>query len=78
VFRTFNGEEVTLESMRQIVADSYAWSPDTNVKIEVVRNEQIVKLEGVVGSPTLKMDKIVAIEAVSVDFANLRNAWLKE
>lgn len=78
VFRTFNGEEVTLESMRQIVADSYAWSPDTNVKIEVVRNEQIVKLEGVVGSPTLKMDKIVAIGAVSVDFANLRNAWLKE
>ncbi len=78
VFRTFNGEEVTLETMRQIVTRSYAWSPDTKVKIEVIRNEQIIRLEGVVGLPTLKMDKIIAVEAVSADFANLRNAWLKE
>lgn len=78
VFRTFNGKEVTLEGMRQIVAASFGWSADTKIAMEIVRNGQLIQLNGVAGTPTLKIEKLLEVEAVSQDFAALRNAWLKQ
>lgn len=78
VFKTLNGEEVTLERMRQIVGESYSWTPDTKVIVEIERDGKAMMMEGEVGVPTLKVDKLVPVAGISTEFVDLRNAWLQE
>jgi len=76
--KSINGTEISLESIRPIIAASFTWTPDTEITMEVFRNGEIVAVNGVVGTPVLKVDRIVAVDGVSDDFAKLRNAWLKQ
>lgn len=78
IFKTLNGDKVTLERMRQIVGESYTWTPDTKVMIEIERDGKTMMMEGEVGVPTLKLDKLVPIAGISTEFVDLRNAWLKK
>lgn len=76
VIKSIDGADINLESIRAVIASSYSWVADKIIKIEVLRNGELIALEGVAGSPMLLEDRIVAVEGVSSDFLNLRNAWL--
>jgi predicted metalloprotease with PDZ domain len=78
VIQRINGTEISLESLRSIIASSYGWTPDTEIEIELFRNGESITLEGSVGLPVLLQDKIVTVEGVSADFSELRNAWLRQ
>ena len=78
VIKNINGTDINLESMRSIIAFSYNWTSDKHIIIEVLRNEEVITLEGDAGSPVVLEDGIVAVEGVSNDFLDLRNTWLKQ
>jgi predicted metalloprotease with PDZ domain len=77
VLQAINGEEVTIKSIREIVGESFSWTPEKVIKISVERNGDVLTVEGPVGSP-IKMVKIItAIKDTNEVEASLRNAWLK-
>lgn len=78
VIKNINGTEIQLESMRSVIASSYSWASDKNIRIEVLRNGEVIILEGDAGSPVLLEDSLIAVEGVSNDFSDLRNWWLKQ
>ncbi|MFT6994048.1 MAG: putative metalloprotease with PDZ domain [Maribacter sp.] len=78
IIKRINGTEISLESLRLIIASSYGWSQDTKIKIELLRNGEVIVLEGEVGLPVVLENKIVVVEGVSTDFSELRNAWLRQ
>ncbi|MFT5738034.1 MAG: putative metalloprotease with PDZ domain [Maribacter sp.] len=78
IIKSINGTDISLESLRSIIASSYSWSPETEIKIELLRQEEVIIVEGAVGLPVLLENKIVILEGVSNDFFELRNAWLRQ
>jgi predicted metalloprotease with PDZ domain len=76
IIKNINGTDISLESLRSIIASSYGWSPDTEINIELLRSGEGIVLEGKVGLPVLLENKIVVVEGVSNDFSELRSAWL--
>jgi predicted metalloprotease with PDZ domain len=77
VLQAINGEEVTIKSIREIVGESFSWSPEKVIKISVERNGDVLTVEGPVGSPIKMVKKITAIKDTNGVEASLRNAWLK-
>ncbi|MFD0796429.1 peptidase M61 [Maribacter chungangensis] len=78
VIQRINGTDISLESIRPIIAASFNWTPDTKISMDVLRNGKLVSLSGVVGTPELEVDRIISVDGVSDDFYALRNAWLKQ
>jgi len=77
VIKSINGIPITLEAIRPIIGQSFAWSPDTEISMIVKRGDEEVKLEGKVGTPMLQVGTIVPVKNVSPKEALLREAWLK-
>tara|TARA_R110002126_G_scaffold100257_2_gene231724 strand:+ start:1741 stop:3612 length:1872 start_codon:yes stop_codon:yes gene_type:complete len=77
IFKTINGQDVNLETLRPIIGESFAWTPETEISMTVERDGEIVAVEGVVGQPVKKVKKIVPLQEVSQKTIDLRNAWLK-
>lgn len=77
VFKSINGSEITIESIRSIIGESFGWVPETVVNITVERNGEIVSVEGKVGQPSKNVKKIVPLKEVDSNLTALRNAWLK-
>mgnify|MGYP003672605381 CR=1 FL=1 len=77
IFKTINGQDINLETLRPIIGESFAWTPETEISMTVVRDGEIVAVEGVVGQPVKKVKKIVPLQEVSQKTIDLRNAWLK-
>jgi len=78
VMKRINGTEISLETMRTIIADSYNWTPETEISMDISREGKALTLSGVAGAPVLEVDRIRSLEGVSGDFYELRNAWLKQ
>ncbi|WP_282112740.1 peptidase M61 [Maribacter stanieri] len=77
IFKTINGQDINLETLRPIIGESFAWTPETEISMTVVRDGEIVAVEGVVGQPVKKVKKIVPLQELSQKTIDLRNAWLK-
>lgn len=77
VFKSINGSEITIESIRSIIGESFGWVPETVVNITVERNGEVVSVEGKVGQPSKNVKKIVPLKEEDSNLMALRNAWLK-
>ena len=77
VIKSINGTPITLASIRSIIGQSFAWSPDTEIKMTVKRGEEELELEGKVGNPTLSIETITPIADASADAVKLREIWMK-
>ncbi|WP_209404654.1 peptidase M61 [Pseudozobellia sp. WGM2] len=77
VLKAINGTEIDLEAIRNIIGQSFSWSPDKQVTMKIVRDGEKMFLEGEAGTPTLQVDTIVPVEGVSAKEAQLRENWLK-
>lgn len=78
VIERINGTDINLETIRTIIADSFSWTPETKISMDIRREGELFNLSGVVGVPVLEVDRMRAVESVSSDFHELRNAWLKQ
>lgn len=77
IIKSINGTPVDLDAIRAIIGQSFAWSPDTEVAMTVVREGEDIKLEGKAGTPMVEVETIVPVASVSGQQDELREAWLK-
>ncbi|PIB28999.1 peptidase M61 [Maribacter sp. 4G9] len=77
IIKNINGTAITLETIRPIIGQSFGWSPDTTITMELEREGEVITVEGPVGTPTIVVNKITPMENVSYQVKELRNAWLK-
>ena len=77
VIKNINGTSINLKSIRPIIGESFGWNAETQIKMEVMREGELIAIEGPVGTPTLEIEQIIPLEGVSEDFSKLREAWLK-
>ena len=77
VFKSIDGTEITLESLRPIIGQSFGWPADKLVTIVVMRNGEELTLTGKAGIPVVKVDKIKSKENVTDAQLQLRQVWMK-
>ncbi len=77
IITKFNGTDITLESMRNIVGQSFGWDAEMDIAMSVERDGEVIELTGKAGTPTYKERRIVSIGSPSVEAMALREAWLK-
>lgn len=77
VIKSINDTAIDLEAIRPIIGESFGWDPDKEITMVVVRDDKEVVLEGAVGTPTVKVKRIVPLQEVNDSQARLRNSWLK-
>ena len=78
VLQVINGEEITIESFRSIIEESFSWTPEKVIKITAERNGEIISMEGPVGSPMKVVNKITSKKDATENEISLRSAWLKK
>ncbi len=78
VIKRINGNEITIASLRPIIGESFGWTAETNIQMEVERNGEVIAVEGPVGLPTIMVKKIVPLENADQEKVALRKAWLKD
>lgn len=77
VLKRINGSDITLETLRPIIGESFGWTPETTIEIEVERDREVIVVEGPVGLPTKMVKKLVPKKEVTPEKIALREAWLK-
>ncbi len=77
VIRQINGTDITLEGIRMIIGQSFAWTPETEVTMVVERDGQTLTLQGRAGKPTYLQTRIASDPDASEAQLRLRQAWLK-
>ncbi len=77
VIKSINGTTINLASIRNIIGESFGWTPDTLIKVVVIRNDKEIALEGKVGASVLNVTKLTSLDNVSENILNLRKAWMK-
>ncbi|ASV29522.1 M61 family metallopeptidase [Maribacter cobaltidurans] len=77
VIKSINGTDINLESIRPIIGQSFGWTPDTTISMELERDGETITVEGSVGKPTIVVNKITPMEDGSSEVQKLRNDWLK-
>ena len=75
---TLNGMEASLENLRQLLPQSFQWTPDTEISMTLNRNGEEVKLQGIVGTPMYPQQKLVESENATDEEVQLRNWWLEK
>ncbi|TLP82309.1 peptidase M61 [Maribacter sp. ACAM166] len=78
VIKKIDGKEITIESLRPIIGESFAWTADKVIQITVERNGERVAIEGSVGSPVKRVRKIMPKKEANQNKLILRKAWLKK
>ena len=73
-----NGMEASLENIRQIIPQSFQWTPETEISMTLNRNGEEVKLQGIVGTPLYPQQKLMEVEDASEEQIQLRNWWLEK
>jgi S1-C subfamily serine protease len=73
-----NGTEASLENFRQILPQSFQWTPDTELTLTINRNGKDFKLQGVVGTPLYPQQKLQEVEDATDEQIQLRNWWLEK
>ncbi|MGB3152643.1 MAG: peptidase M61 [Maribacter sp.] len=77
VIKSINGTLINLESIRPIIGESFGWNVETEIRMEILRDGESLMVGGLVGTPTLEVEKIIPVEGVSETFSKLREAWIK-
>ena len=77
VIKSINGTPITLEAIRPIIGESFAWSAEKEIVMVVKRGDEEITLHGAVGTPTLNVETILPLEVVVDDQSKLRHAWMK-
>lgn len=73
-----NGMEASLENIRQIIPQSFQWTPDTDITMTLSRNGEEFKLSGKVGTPLYPQQKLREADDASDEQIRLRNWWLEK
>jgi len=73
-----NGMEANLQNIRQIIPQSFQWTPDTDISMTLNRNGGEVKLQGKVGTPLYPQQKLMESENATSEQIQLRNSWLQK
>jgi len=76
--KNINETPITLDAIRTVIGQSFAWTPETDIKMVVERDGKELTLEGKAGNPTLVVETIVPIDSLSGNEAQIREAWLKK
>lgn len=77
VIKSINDTAIDLDAIRPIIGQSFSWTPDTKITMEVQRGEEELTLSGQVGKPMVTIQTIVPAESTTDQQAILRAAWLK-
>ncbi|MEL6918146.1 MAG: peptidase M61 [Bacteroidota bacterium] len=77
VIKKINGTDISLESIRPIIGESFGWSPETEITMVVQRGDEEIALKGKVGVSTVKVKTIVPQEEITEQNSSLRNVWMK-
>lgn len=77
VIMSIDDTSINLEAIRPIIRESFEWDPEKEITMVVLRNEQELKLEGPVGTPTVEVQRIVPVDNLTDSQLRLREAWLK-
>ena len=77
VISNINGTNITLDSMRRIIGESFGWSPEKEIQMTVLREGKELVLKGKAGIPTNEERSIVESENANPENLELRRAWLK-
>lgn len=77
VISSINGTTIDLDAIRPIIGESFAWTPDTEITMEVDRGGKELTLSGKVGKPVVTVQTIVPDEDATDQQLLLREAWLK-
>ncbi len=77
VITTIDGTAITLESIRTIIEQSFGWTPEKEISLGILRDDQALTLTGKVGIPILQSKAIVAIKNPTEAQLALRKVWLK-
>lgn len=78
VIKSVNGEALTLQNANTILVKTFSWKPGDQIRLEVIRDGKIMKLEGIAILPKIDQEGY-GIEDPSANNAasKLRNAWFK-
>lgn len=77
VITNINGTNITLDSMRRIIGESFGWNAEKEIQMTVLRDGKELVLTGKAGIPTNIERRIVESENANPENLELRNAWLK-
>lgn len=77
IIKSINDTAIDLEAIRTVIGQSFAWTPETDIKMVVERDGKEMTLEGKVGIPTLMVETIVPIEEITDKENAIREAWLR-
>lgn len=77
VIKSINGIPMNLEAIRTVIGQSFAWTPETDISMVVIRGGQEMTLNGKVGTPMVKVETIIPIKNATDQQIQLREAWLK-
>ncbi|WP_076547965.1 M61 family metallopeptidase [Maribacter ulvicola] len=77
IFKSINGQDINLETFRTIIGESFTWTPETVINVTIERDNEVISIEGPVGQPLKKVNRIVPLQGATEQTVKLRNAWLK-
>ncbi|WP_051254259.1 M61 family metallopeptidase [Arenibacter latericius] len=77
ILKNIDGTEITLESIRPIIGQSFGWTPEKEINLVVVRDGEEIEVSGQVGRPTIEVKKLVPVEGLTGEQQALRTSWLK-
>ncbi len=77
VISSINGTTIDLDAIRPIIGQSFGWTPDTEITMEVDRSGKELTLSGKVGKPVVTVETIVPEEGATAQQLKLREAWMK-
>jgi predicted metalloprotease with PDZ domain len=77
VIKQINGVPITLESVRNIVGESFGWNAETPIEMVVEREGEQITLKGTAGKPTVVENRLSPLPDATEQQIALREAWLR-
>ena len=77
VIKNINGTPIDLQAIRQIIGQSFGWTPEKEITMLVQRGDKEITLKGLAGNPVIYEDRIQPVENATAAQAKLREVWMK-
>ena len=77
VIVSINGTKINLDSIRPIIGQSFAWYPEKEISITILRDGEELEFQGKVGTPMVDVRSLVPIEGITENQTKLKEVWLK-
>lgn len=77
ILNTINGTEVNMETIGSIFSDTFSWTRETTVTVVIDREGKEMRLEGKLGTPTVREEGITPLADPTETQLLLREYWLK-